>query len=257
MANNLHTVRVAIVGDFDRDKHSHWSTEAALFHAAARLEVSVVPRWIATDELDVDATAKLDAHDAIWLAPGSPYASVEGALRAIELARTRDRVFLGTCAGFQHALIEFTRNVLGIAAADSAENVQELEHAVITLVQCAAPSSGRTPRLHGTQTAHVVQGSKLEALCGPGDLRSEYFCNYEVNARYVERWQAAGLRVAARGDQSEMRALELPDRRFFIATLFQPQLSSSYTDPHPIVLGFLRAALAQSRRSNDVGSSSA
>jgi CTP synthase (UTP-ammonia lyase) len=236
---------VAIVGDFDRGKHSHWATEAALFHAAARLGVSVAPQWFATDALDADALAELEAHDAIWVAPGSPYASAEGALRAIKLARTRGRVFLGTCAGFQHALIEFTRNVLGIADADSAENVQSLEHAVITLVQCAAPPSAQLPRLHGAETAHVVAGSWLEELCGPGDLRPEYFCSYEVNAQYIERWQAAGLRVAARGAHGEMRALELPDKRFFIATLFQPQLSSSYVCPHPIVLGFVRAALTE------------
>ena len=81
----------------------------------------------------------------------------------------------------------------------------------------------------------------LATLCGTDDLRGEYFCNFETNTAYIERWQAAGLRIAALGGADELRAFELPDRRFFIATLFQPQLSSSAERPHPTVLGFLRA----------------
>ena len=69
----------------------------------------------------------------------------------------------------------------------------------------------------------------------------EFFCSLETNPDFVARWQAAGLRVAALGADGEMRALELPSKRFFIATLFQPQLSSSYDQPHPIIMGYLRA----------------
>jgi CTP synthase (UTP-ammonia lyase) len=80
----------------------------------------------------------------------------------------------------------------------------------------------------------------LETLCGAIDLRSEYFCSFEVNPSFTTRWREAGLRVAAIGGDGELRAFELSDKRFFIASLFQPQLSSSYAQPHPIVLGFLK-----------------
>jgi CTP synthase (UTP-ammonia lyase) len=165
-----------------------------------------------------------------------------GILRAVEFARQRDVAYLGTCAGFQYALIEFTRNVLGIQDADSAENVAVGDNTVITLVSCPVPGPGR-PRLDGTDVALPVHGSILEALCGSSDLRGEYFCSYETNPAFVPRWQAAGLRIAARGGDGEMRAFELPAQRFFLATLFQPQLSSSYDRPHPIITGFLRAAM--------------
>lgn len=242
-------LRVAIVGDFDPGKHSHWATEAALFHAAARLRLSVVPEWVPTPRVaDADPAQVLGEFDAIWGAPGSPYTSMAGILRAIEFARQRDRVYLGTCAGFQYALIEFTRNVLGLPDADSAENVAVGDNTVITLVSCPVPGPGR-PRLDGTDVALPVSGSLLEFLSGPTDLRGEYFCSYETNPAFVPRWQAAGLRVCAYGADGELRAFELPERRFFLATLFQPQLSSSYDRPHPIILGFLRAARERAARS--------
>ena len=230
-------LRVAILGDFDRGKHSHWATEAALFHAAARLGLSVEPCWIETPRLEDDAAlAQLQQYAGVWGAPGSPFRSARGMLRGIQYVREHDLAYLGTCAGFQYALIELTRNVLGIAEADTAP---EGENVVLTLVQCAAPAAN-LPRLAGEGVARVAAGTLLAQLCGEVDLRGEYFCSLEVNTAFVGRWQAAGLRVAAIGGEGELRAFELADRRFFIASLFQPQLSSSYGVPHPIVLGFLR-----------------
>jgi len=109
------TVQIGIVGDFDLGKASHWATEAALFHAARRLGVDLVPTWTATEVLSAESNAReLARFDGILAAPGSPYASLQGMLRAIEFARTKDVPFLGTCGGFQYALLEFTRNVLGL-----------------------------------------------------------------------------------------------------------------------------------------------
>lgn len=234
--------RIAIVGDFDRSKRSHWATEAALFHAATRLGVGVEPRWVRTPELiGRDGGTTLDGFDGIWGAPGSPFESAEGMLRAIEHARERDVPYLGTCAGFQYALIELSRNVLGVRDADSAENGTG-GTIVISPVHCAVPErGGGEPRLTGEDTASVLPGTLLARLCGAGDLRGEYFCSLEANPDFVARWEQAGLRVAARGSAGEMRALELPRNRFFVATLFQPQLSSSAERPHPIIEGYLRA----------------
>jgi CTP synthase (UTP-ammonia lyase) len=82
----------------------------------------------------------------------------------------------------------------------------------------------------------------LEALCGAGDFAEEFFCSFETNPDFVPRWEASGMRIAARGADGAMRAFELPQQRFFLATLFQPQLSSSFDRPHPIIQGFLRAS---------------
>lgn len=235
-------VRIGIVGDFDAQRHSHWATEAALFHAAVQLGIKIEPRWVPTEQLAVQRAADgLVAFDVILAAPGSPYRSMPGMLRAIEYARTRDVPFLGTCGGFQYALIEFSRNVLGLTDADSAENVGAgAKNIVITPVFCDVPSAVR-PRLNGAGVARPVRGSLLERLSGGADLTAQYFCSYETNPDFVERWESAGLRVAALGDDGELRAFELPSNRFFVATLFQPQLSSTLERPHPILLGFLRA----------------
>lgn len=234
-------LRIGIVGDFDRNKHSHWATEAALFHAAARQSRAVIPHWIETPLL-ADGAELLADFDGIFGAPGSPYRSMQGMLRALEFARERRIPFLGTCGGFQYALIEFTRNVLGLEDADTAENASNAENVVITPV--ANPMADRAagaPLLCGADVARPVLGSTLERLCGPGEFTGEYFCSFETNDAFVERWQKAGLRSAAVGTAGEMRAFELVGHPFFVATLFQPQLSSRFERPHPIIEGYLRA----------------
>jgi len=236
-------VRIGIVGDFDRNKHSHWATEAALFHAAARLGMSIEPRWLAsTTFASQPASDVLSSFNGVWAAPGSPYASMAGVLCAIEYARLRDVPYLGTCAGFQYALIEFSRNVLGVADADSAENASNSQNIVITPVRCDIPSA-MVPRLNGAGVARPVPGTQLARLCGDAELNGEYFCSFETNRDFIARWEAAGLRVAALGNDRELRAFELPSSRFFIASLFQPQLSSSFELPHPLITGFLRACV--------------
>jgi CTP synthase (UTP-ammonia lyase) len=240
--------RIAIVGDFDRRKHSHWATEAALFHAGARVGLAVEPVWVPTPSVATrDGVRQLAEYDGIWGAPGSPYASMPGILNAITYAREQDVAYLGTCAGFQYALIEFTRNVLGVHDADTAENNPGSDNIVIQLAYCANPGDSRsTPLLAGPGVARAVPGTLLAELCGTENFAEEYFCSFETNADFVARWEAAGMRVSARGAEGEMRAFELQNR-FFMAALFQPQLSSSYERPHPLIQGFLRAA--GSRRS--------
>jgi CTP synthase (UTP-ammonia lyase) len=143
-------------------------------------------------------------------------------------------------------LIELTRNLLGIADADSAENQPSGRNIVITPVRCEVrcevPERG-VPRLSGCSKVSIVPGSVLATLCPEAQLDAEFFCSFEVNAAFEARWLHAGVRFGARGIDGEPRALELPVHRFFVATLFQPQLSSSFQRPHPIVSGFLRACL--------------
>jgi CTP synthase (UTP-ammonia lyase) len=236
-------VRIAILGDFNPQSHTHWATEAALFHAASWLGFDVEPRWFPTPALEsLDAQDHLAHCDGIWGAPGSPFRSFEGMLRGIGFARKRDLPYLGTCAGFQYALIEFTRNVLGLRDADTAENGSDSQNMVITPVACPLPQGAPDgPKMHGEDAVRPIRGTLVHELCRSDAVRGQFFCSFETNPEYVARWEAAGLRVAARGPRDEMRAFDLPDKRFFLATLFQPQLSSRGEQPHPIVLGYLRA----------------
>ena len=176
-------------------------------------------------------------------------------LKGIEFARRRDWPILATCAGFQYALIEFARNVLGIPDADSAENNSGSENIVIYPVACAVPDrKGNAPRLSGmVPEIRLRPGSCLQSFYGKEKeiVSEEFFCNFEVNPDYEWATMEAGFPVVARGAQGEIRAVESPTHRFFIATLFQPQLSSTENNPHPVVLAFVQAVADWGRKKLD------
>ncbi|MET0410191.1 MAG: hypothetical protein ABW217_02795 [Polyangiaceae bacterium] len=242
MSERRRRVSIAIIGDFGPGRPSHWATEASLYHAAARLELRVEPTWVDTISLATDEGLRLlEGFDGVWAAPGSPYQSMAGMLRGIRFAREREVPFLGTCGGFQYALIELTRNVLGIADADSAENDSGSQNIVITPIECAAPPLRGAPRLTGTGRVLPAPDTLFAALCGDAPLDGEYFCSFETNRAFLPRWLGAGLVVSGRDPQGELRAFELPSHRFFVATLFQPQLSSRPARAHALIEGYLRA----------------
>jgi CTP synthase (UTP-ammonia lyase) len=238
-------VRIGILGDFNPDFRSHHATNDALQHAAAKLQITVESSWIPTPSLlEAKGVKALESFDGLWASPGSPYHSMDGMLKGIEFARSRDWPFLGTCGGFQYALIECARNVLGIKDADTAENNSGSKNIVIYPVACAVPDQKKgAPKLSGkVPEIRLRPGSYLQSFYGKDTATEEFFCNFEVNPDY--EWAAieAGFPVAARGAKSEIRAIESPTHRFYIATLYQPQLSSKAKEPHPLVLAFVQAA---------------
>jgi len=133
---------------------------------------------------------------------------------------------------------------LKIADADSAENNSGSQHYVVTPLSCALPNRrDGGPKGSGDERLKILPGTLLHSICGSEVDSEQYYCNYGVNEEYEKQFQAAGLRVSARGIQGETRAVELPGHRFFIATLFQPQLSSRPEAPHRFWLAFLKAAM--------------
>jgi CTP synthase (UTP-ammonia lyase) len=169
---------------------------------------------------------------------------MEGMLRGIQFARERDWPFLGTCGGFQYTLIEVARHVSGVCDADSAENNSGSKNVVIYPVSCAVPNRApEAPKLSG-RLGHIAlePGSRLRSIYGIAEVEEEFFCNFEINPAFQHCFEEAGLRTVARGADGEIRAVESATHRFFIATLFQPQLSSTASLPHALVLGFVQAA---------------
>ncbi len=238
-------VRIGILGDYDPKSPTLPAVEKSIQHAAAQLNQAVDAIWIATpDLLKPDAEKKLESFDGLWAAPGSPYKSFDGMLKGIEFARRRDWPFLGTCGGFQYALIECARNVLGIKDADSAENNSGSKNIVIYPVACAVPNRAPgAPKLSGSiPEIRLRPGSYLQSYYSQDMVAEEFFCNFEVNPDYEFAAMEAGFPVVARGPQGEVRAIESPTHRFYIATLFQPQLSSQPGKPHPLVMAFVQAS---------------
>jgi len=128
--------------------------------------------------------------------------------------------------------------------ADSAENNPKSKNIVISPVACALPNRAENaPKLSGkVPEIRIRPGSYLHAFYNKDVVTEEFFCNYEVNPDFEGGIIEAGFAIAARGEDGEIRAIEAPKHRFFIATLFQPQLSSKPGKPHPIIVEFLRAA---------------
>ncbi|PYV55494.1 MAG: glutamine amidotransferase [Acidobacteria bacterium] len=238
------SVRIGILGDFDPKAPNLPAVGKSLDHAAQQLGCTVESEWLPTPSLtSADSEKRLEAFDGIWAAPGSPYKSFDGMLKGIEIARRRDWPFIGTCGGFQYTLIECARNVLGIADADTAENNSGSQHIIIYPVACAVPNHGKKPKLSGPiPEIRLRPGSYLHTFYSQESVTEEFFCNFEVNPEYEWAAMEAGFPVVARGPNGEIRAIESPTHRFFIATLFQPQLSSKPGHPHPLVLAFLQAA---------------
>jgi CTP synthase (UTP-ammonia lyase) len=244
-------VRIGIIGDFNPEFRSHHATSESLQHAAAKLNRPVESQWIPTPSiLQGGAKTVLEGFDGLWASPGSPYASFDGMLRAIQFARECDWPFLGTCGGFQYAFIELARNVLGLKDADSAENDSGSKHIVIHPVACAVPNrAAHAPSLSGVvPEIRLRPGSYLQSFYGQEKVAEEFFCNFEVSPEYEWATIEAGFPVVARGPQGEIRAIESPTHKFFLATLFQPQLSSRPNKPHPLILAFVQAAADWARK---------
>ncbi len=238
-------VRIGIIGDFNPEFRSHHATNDSLQHAAHKLEMKVESAWVSTPSLlEPTARATLDSFDGLWASAGSPYKSFDGMLKGIEFARVHDRPFLGTCGGFQYALIECARNVLGIQDATTAEEDPHAKNIIIYPVSCAVPNrAAGAPKLSGqVPQIHLRPGSYLAAYYGKEVIEEEFFCNYELNPDFEWTAMEAGFPIVARGEQGECRAIESPAHQFFIATLFQPQLSSRADNPHPLVMAFFQAA---------------
>jgi CTP synthase (UTP-ammonia lyase) len=178
--------------------------------------------------------AQLAGFAGVWCVPASPYASADGALAAIRFARESGRPFLGTCGGFQHALLEYARNVLGHARAEHAETAPDAAMPLISRLSCSLVEQ------HGTVT--FAEGSRLRAVYGAEQAEEGYRCNYGLNPEYEPIFRDGALRVAARDAAGEVRAVELTGHPFFIATLFQPERAALRGAEHPLVTAFVAAA---------------
>ncbi len=248
------TVRIGILGDFNAEFRSHHATNSSLQDAAPKAGVAVESQWIPTQSLlESNAEEVLQSFDGLWAAPGSPYKSFDGMLKGIEFARRRDWPFLATCGGFQYTLIEAARNVLGIQDADSAENNSGSKNIIIYPIACAVDNrASDAPKLSGKiPEIRLRPGSYLQSFYAKDTVTEEFFCNFEVNPEFEWAAMEAGLPVVARGEQNEIRAIESPTNRFFIATLFQPQLLSKPGKPHPLIIAFVKSAADWAKKKLD------
>ena len=181
-------------------------------------------------------TARSTASTAIWVVPGSPYRSAEGAIAAARTARERGIPFLGTCGGFQHAVLMLARDVCGIDAAAHAEYGPGGEPVIVAL-ECSLVGhegaiTARPARCSSGSWASSAASSATTAPTG-STPRTSSGCSEH------------GVRFSAHDEAGDVRALELPDHPFFLGTLFQPELAGEGTRAHPVIRAFASACAAR------------
>ena len=218
------SARIALVGDENPSYPSHRELNAV------RDQVGVESEWVPTDSARV---RDLQDFDGVWLVPGSPYADDDAAYTAVTWARQHDVPFLGTCGGLQYAVVEFFRNVLAASQASHAESDGVADSNVIVPLACS---------LYGEERlVHPVAGTRFAELMGNRSFVGMHYCNYAPSAEHVERLVAAGMIVEATADDAGAEVLELPANRFFLLSLFQPQIGALAGRPlHPLLREFVR-----------------
>jgi CTP synthase (UTP-ammonia lyase) len=227
-------IRIGLIGDYDATVLAHRAIPRALALAAEAATASVVWEWIPTEE--IRNVSRIAGFDGLWCVPASPYRSLEGALRAIRFAREQGRPFLGTCGGFQHAILEYARHVLGWEDAEHAETNPGAARPIITPLTCAL--------VEKTDTIRFQQGSILAAAYGCLEATEGYHCSYGINPAFLSAIVSGPLRISAKDCAGEVRAVELEQHPFFVATLFQPERAALSGKAPPVVAAFVRAAVA-------------
>jgi len=252
-----HRITVALVGKYTELKDSYVSYEEALAHAAASRRVRVEIKWI---EADLYRDELLEDVDGLIVPVGFGHRGSEGKIQAIRYARTRGLPFLGICYGFQMAVIEFCRNVLGLEGANSTEFEEDPRHPVIDLMpeQAKVSEKGATMRL-GAYPVVIERGTLAHKLYGTTEISERHRHRYEVNPRYIREIEEAGFIFSGKSpDGRRMEIGELPrdEHPFFIASQFHPEFKSRPTKPRPLFVGLVQACLERAHTPSDAASPS-
>jgi CTP synthase (UTP-ammonia lyase) len=225
--------RIALVGDYNPGAKAHQGIPRALRLASDACGCGCEWEWLHTSTLLDDPSEQLAGFHGVWCVPASPYANTRGALAAIRFARQTGRAFLGTCAGFQHALLEYAEAVWGVAHPAHAELDPDTIDPVIAPLACSLVEQSGEIRFES--------GSRLAAIYGTAVAMEEYHCRYGLNPAYSNRLASGPLRVSGRDAAGEVRAIELDGHPFFLATLFQPERSALADRRHPLLSAFVTA----------------
>jgi len=249
------TVAIGIVGKYVELPDAYLSVVESIRHAAAHNDLQADIRWIPSDDVDgLLVESYLDDLDGIVVPGGFGIRGVEGKVQTIRYARERGIPFLGLCLGLQCAVIEYARSQLGYNDAHSGEFDPTSNHKVIDLMadQQDVEDKGGTMRL-GVYPAKLKPGSLAERLYGEPLIYERHRHRYEVNNKYRNELEAAGLSLSGVSpDDRLVEIVELPDHPFFIASQFHPEFKSRPDAPHPLFDGFMAATRARLERTDVV-----
>lgn len=242
-----HEVNIALVGKYIQLHDAYISVAEALKHGGIAAETAVNIHWINSEEVTAENAAEMfEGIDGILVPGGFGDRGIEGKIEAIRCARCHGIPFLGLCLGMQLAIVEYARNVAGLAGAHSIELDPNTPYPVIALMpdQNGVENIGGTLRL-GSWPCLLDPSSKAFELYGEREIRERHRHRYEVNNDYRKVLTDSGLTLSGFSpDGRIVEMIELKEHPFFIATQAHPELKSRPNHPHPLFAGFVKAALA-------------
>ncbi|MEE8306740.1 MAG: CTP synthase [Gammaproteobacteria bacterium] len=258
IANPEGEVRVAVVGKYTGLMDAYKSLNEALVHGGIANKVKVQLDWIEAEIFESDdPAAHLGEVHGILVPGGFGERGSEGKIRAARFARIRNVPYFGICFGMQMAVIDAARDLADIPNAGSTEFGPSEEPVVGLMTEWmkgneleqreADGNLGGTMRL-GAYDAHLAKGSKIAEIYGTTEISERHRHRYEVNMRYRDRLEAAGLRFSGISPDGLLpEIVEIPEHPWFIGVQFHPELKSRPFDPHPLFASFIHAAVEQSR----------
>lgn len=229
------TAKLALVGDRSPSVRAHVRIPLIVDALRRREGIVLDPYWIPSEE----ATG-LETFDGIWIVPGSPYKDPAKVVAAVRTARELGIPFLGTCGGFQHAILELARDVAGIDDAWHAEYGPEGEQVIVALECSLVGHEG---------VIDYTPGTTMAAIAGVERSLERYHCSYGIAPAYLDRLTDAGIVFSAHDEDGAVRAFELPGHPFFLGTLFQPELAETER-AHPVIRAFAEAVSVRSSRTS-------
>jgi CTP synthase len=258
-----HEVTIAMVGKYVGLTESYKSLSEALTHAGIHTRSKVNIRYVDSERLIDEGLGALAGVDAVLVPGGFGKRGIEGKVKAVQYARESGIPYLGICLGMQVAVIEYARDMCGLADANSTEFDPDTPHPVVALItewqdrdgrierRDAASDLGGTMRL-GAQTATLDSNSLVRKIYGSDLINERHRHRYEVNNQYVDRLKERGLRVSgltrsvtANGQPQQLvEMVELPNHPWFVGCQFHPEFTSTPRGGHPLFKSFIEAALA-------------
>lgn len=230
-------IKIAIVGEFNAASRSQVLLNQSLDWMQKENEFEY--EWVDTTRIKDEGDKIFEQYYGIWSAPGSPFKSLEGSLSAIRYAREKNIPHLGTCGGFQHTIIEFARNVLGIVDAQHEEYDNASSMLIINRLACSL--SGKTMNIN------IGEGTQAFKCYNKVQTIEDYFCNFGINPKYRNILENSILKISGTDQDNEIRIIEIPKNDFFVATLFVPQTRATKEQPHPIIKEFVEECIKRGR----------
>lgn len=246
LKNYTNTVNIGLVGKYTELPDAYKSINESFIQAGTMNKCKVNIRYISSEELTPgNAIEKLQGLHGVLVAPGFGERGIEGKINAIKYVRETGIPFFGICLGMQCAVIEFGRNVVGLANAHSTEMDPKTQNPVIDLMeeQKEKTAKGGTMRL-GAYPCQLKKGSLAYKIYGQNVIMERHRHRYEFNNRYKDAYEKNGMRASGINPVSKLvEIIEIEDHPFFIGVQYHPELKSTVENPHPLFVNFVKAAL--------------